>query len=115
MAKAKVDAYRVLLQLRAGIDATTVAKLHGVSRQAIDLWRKRFVKQGLLAKAKRGRPRVDMEVDYIRRRIDEMDEYEQLLKKTLKALIAKDKKEDEDRTSELRTPLYEKPKKVSYE
>ena len=56
MRKRSVDAYKVLEQLRKGLTASAIAKEQGVTRQAINVWRKKFIEQGILEKPKRGRP-----------------------------------------------------------
>ena len=60
MSKARVDAYQVLKQLRSGMTPITIAREQGVSRQAINLWRRRFVEEGLLVEPKKGRPKLPL-------------------------------------------------------
>ena len=57
MANTKINAFQVLEQLRKGITASAIAKQQGVSRQAINMWRQKFIEQGLLDTPKRGRPK----------------------------------------------------------
>ena len=57
MRKRSVDAYRVLEELRKGMTASAIAEEQGVSRQAINIWRKKFIQQGILEKPMRGRPK----------------------------------------------------------
>lgn len=56
MRKRSVDAYKVLEQLRKCLTASVIAEEQGVTRQAINVWRKKFIEQGILEKPKRGRP-----------------------------------------------------------
>lgn len=57
MRKRTVDVYKVLEQLRKGLTAPAIAEEQGVTRQAINVWRKKFIEQGILEKPQRGRPK----------------------------------------------------------
>jgi len=61
MRKRSVDAYKVLEQLRNGMTASAIAEEQGVTRQAINVWRQKFIEQGILEKPKLGRPQRDIQ------------------------------------------------------
>ncbi|MBN1643776.1 MAG: hypothetical protein JW856_03015 [Dehalococcoidales bacterium] len=61
--KATVDRNIVLQSLKEGKTSQSIASQFGVSRQAIDLYRKEFVRTGLLSEAKRtGAEKAEQEV-----------------------------------------------------
>jgi len=78
--KRSVDAYRILEQLRQGMNASEIAKEQGVTRQAVNIWRKKFIEQGFLEKPRRGRPERVIEgtssprlKDFINRKLEKLD------------------------------------------
>jgi len=79
--KAIVDKDRILSMLSEGKTTQAIAEIFGVSRQAIDLHRKDFIRQGLLhdQRAARATKRTGKKVGRITHRMGSLDEQIELI------------------------------------